>query len=162
MTSDFEDVFGFIDEMEASGKEAELATKIPSDLFQENESYPSSFDTYPEKTREEALRRLKVIQFTERRLKGGWTEKNLVPILDDVKQQLGLAPPSWRVLASWKKMYFESGRSVLSLIPKHAQKGNRTGHIDSQSLIDEAIEVKYLICSSQTGHFIKRHFDFQS
>lgn len=144
MTSDFEDVFGFIDEMEASGKEAELATKIPSDLFQENESYPSSFDTYPEKTREEALRRLKVIQFTERRLKGGWTEKNLVPILDDVKQQLGLAPPSWRVLASWKKMYFESGRSVLSLIPKHAQKGNRTGHIDSQSLIDEAIEVKYL------------------
>ncbi|WP_070963747.1 Mu transposase C-terminal domain-containing protein [Vibrio sonorensis] len=144
MTSDFEDVFGFIDEMEASAKEAELATKIPSDLFQENESYPSSFDTYPEKTREEALRRLKVIQFTERRLIGGWTEKNLVPILDDVKQQLGLAPPSWRVLASWKKMYFESGRSVLSLIPKHAKKGNRTGHIDSRSLIDEAIEVKYL------------------
>ncbi|MEZ9408039.1 Mu transposase C-terminal domain-containing protein [Vibrio sp. 10N.261.52.C11] len=144
MTSDFDDVFGFIDEMEASANEAELVTQIPSDLFEEDKSYLPSIDTYPVKTQQEVLRRLKVIQFTEKRLKGGWTEKNLVPILNQVEQELGLSPPSWRVLAGWKKMYFESGRAVLSLIPKHAQKGNRTVHTDSQSLIDEAIEKKYL------------------
>ncbi|NOH31090.1 Mu transposase C-terminal domain-containing protein [Vibrio mediterranei] len=144
MAFDFDDVFGFIDEMEASAKEAELEAQIPRDLFEEDESYHPSFDTYPEKTQQEVLRRLKVIQFTEKRLQGGWTEKNLVPILNQVERELGFTPPSWRALADWKKMYFESGRSVLSLIPKHAKKGNRTVHTDSQALIDEAIEKKYL------------------
>ncbi|WP_413284768.1 hypothetical protein [Vibrio sp. MA40-2] len=87
MTSDFDDVFGFIDEMEASAQEAELAAQIPRDLFEEDTSYLPSIDTLPEKTQQEVLRRLKVIQFTETRLKGGWTEKNLVPILNQVEQE---------------------------------------------------------------------------
>lgn len=140
MTSDFDDVFGFIDEMEASAQAAQL----PRDLFEEDESYIPSIDTYPEKTQQEVLRRLKVIQFTEKRLKGGWTERNLVPILDMVEQDLNLSPPSWRTLAEWKKVYFESGRSIQSLVPAHAQKGNKNKSSDSQVLIDEAIEKKYL------------------
>lgn len=144
MTSDFDDFFGFIDEMEASALEAELVTQIPRDLFEEDTSYLPSIDMFPEKTQQEVLRRLKVIQFTEKRLKGGWTEKNLVPILNQVEQELALSPPSWRVLAEWKRVYFESGRSIHSLVPAHAQKGNRNQHTDSQLLIDEAINKKYL------------------
>ncbi|MFA0412749.1 hypothetical protein AB4520_02935 [Vibrio renipiscarius] len=60
MTSDFDDVFGFIDEMEASVQEAELATQIPRDLFEEDELYLPPIDTYPEKTQKEVLRRKKV------------------------------------------------------------------------------------------------------
>ncbi|MEZ8822862.1 Mu transposase C-terminal domain-containing protein [Vibrio amylolyticus] len=144
MASGFDDVFGFIDEMEASAQEAELASQIPRDLFEEDESYYPSIDTYPEKTQQEVLRRLKVIQFIEKRVKGGWTERNLVPILDMVEQELKLSPPSWRTLAEWKRVYFESGRSIYSLVPAHAQKGNRNQHADSQLLIDEAINRKYL------------------
>ncbi|MDR9827940.1 Mu transposase C-terminal domain-containing protein [Vibrio sp. FNV 38] len=144
MASDFESVFGFIDEMEASTKEAESASQIPSDIFKEGESYQPTIDTYPDKIQQEVLKRLKVIRFIEKHLKGGWTEKSLVPLLNQVEQELGVTPPSWRTLADWKKKYFESGRSALSLIPKHALKGNRTVHTDSQSLIDEAIEKKYL------------------
>lgn len=144
MASEFDDFFGFIDEMESSAKEAEVNNQIPHDLFEDDPSFPPSFDSFPEKIQQEALRRLKIIQFTEKRLKGGWTEKNLLSILGKVEQELRLQPPSWRALASWKKVYFESGRSALSLIPKHAQKGNKTAHTDSQSFINEAIEKKYL------------------
>ncbi|PMK02474.1 Mu transposase C-terminal domain-containing protein, partial [Vibrio sp. 10N.261.55.A7] len=65
-------------------------------------------------------------------------------ILDMVEQELKLSPPSWRILAEWKRVYFESGRSIHSLVPAHAQKGNRNQHTDSQLLIDKAINKKYL------------------
>ncbi|EGU45693.1 putative transposase, partial [Vibrio ichthyoenteri ATCC 700023] len=144
MTTEFDDFFGFFDEMEASSSEAQTQFQIPEELFQDEPNYSSSFDTFPEQTQKEVLRRHKIIQFIEKRLTGGWTEKNLVPLLNVVEHELNLSPPSWRTLAEWKKAYFESGRSLLSLVPKHAQKGNRTTHTDSQSLIDEAIEKKYL------------------
>ena len=60
MTSEFDSFFGFIDEMEASAKEAESASQIPSDAFKEDESYQPTIDTYPDKIQQEVLRRLKV------------------------------------------------------------------------------------------------------
>lgn len=120
MVSDFDEFFGFIDEMEASSQEAELQSQIPQNLFDEDDDYRPSIDTFPEKIQQEVLRRLKIIRFVEKRLQGGWTEKNLVPILGLVKRELKLNPPSWRVLAEWKRVYFESGRTIHSLIPAHA------------------------------------------
>lgn len=150
MVSDFDEFFGFIDEMEASSQEAELQSQIPQNLFDEDDDYRPSIDTYPEKIQQEVLRRLKIIRFVEKRLQGGWTEKNLVPILGLVERELKLNPPSWRVLAEWKRIYFESGRSIHSLIPAHAQKGNRKQHTDSQVLIDEAINEIYLTTKRKT------------
>ncbi|MGR5318517.1 Mu transposase C-terminal domain-containing protein [Vibrio sp. DNB22_19_1] len=144
MTTEFDDFFGFFDEMEASSSEAQTQLQIPEELFQDEPNYSSSFDIFPEQTQKEVLRRHKIIQFVEKRLIGGWTEKNLVPLLNVVEHELNLSPPSWRTLAEWKKAYFESGRRWISLVPKHTEKGNRKSHTDSQSLIDEAIEKKYL------------------
>ena len=144
MASEFDNFFGFFDEMEASNSEAQIDEKIPDELFQNTTEATSSFDTLPEKEQKEILRRLKIIQFVEVRLKGGWTEKNLEPILDMVEPVLALSPPSCRTLARWKKDYYESGKMWMSLNPKHIQKGNRTAHTDSQFLIDEAIEKKFL------------------
>ncbi|GAK85053.1 transposase [Vibrio ponticus] len=140
MTSEFD---SFFDEMETSSSEALSQSRIPEELFQ-TETMPSSFDTLPEKTQKEVLLRLKIIQFVEKRISGGWTEKNLDPLLNAVEQELNLSPPSWRTLADWQKAYFESGRTWLSLVPKHSQKGNRNSLTDSQSFVDEAIEKKYL------------------
>lgn len=103
-----------------------------------------SLDSYTEKERQAAIAKLKIIRFVERRIKGGWTEKILDPILAEAKGSLGMKIPSWRTLAGWKKQYYESGRSIHSLVPQHRKKGNRKRHTDSQQYIDEAIEKKYL------------------
>ncbi|MFA0464495.1 transposase, partial [Vibrio sp. 10N.261.45.F1] len=96
------------------------------------------------KVQQEVLRRIKIIAFVEKRLKGGWTEKNLSPILSLVESELQFTPPSWRTLATWTKSYFEAGRDPCALIPRHTFKGNRQKEIDSQSLVDEAINSIYL------------------
>ncbi len=144
VASELDNFVGFFDEMEAARSEAQMESQIPVELFQSDTDHSPSFDSLPEKTQKEVLRRLKIIHFVEERLKGGWTEKNLDSILNMVENVLELPRPSWRTLASWKKDYYESGKKWLSLIPKHTQKGNRTAHTDSQFLIDEAIAKKYL------------------
>lgn len=111
MASELDNFVGFFDEMEASRSEAQMESQIPVELFQSDTDPPSSFDSLPEKTQKEVLRRLKIIQFVEERLKGGWTEKNLDPILNMVENVLELPRPSWRTLASWKKTIMSREKS---------------------------------------------------
>ncbi|MEZ8128147.1 Mu transposase C-terminal domain-containing protein [Enterovibrio norvegicus] len=116
------------------------------DLFEGSDTHHliRSLDSYTEKEQQAAIARFKIIRFVERRIKGGWTEKNLVPILAEAKCSLGMKIPCCRALSDWKKQYYESGRSIHSLVPQHRKKGNRNRHTDSQQYIDEAIEKKYL------------------
>ncbi|MEZ9767468.1 Mu transposase C-terminal domain-containing protein [Vibrio breoganii] len=141
MPSDSKNIFGFFDEFESSECETQ---KIPTELFQEPIEISSTIDSQPKKVQLEVLRRVKIINFVEKRLKGGWTEKNLNPILRLAEAELQIIPPSWRTIVTWKKVYFESGKDPCALIPKHMFKGNRQKEIDSQSLIDEAIKNIYL------------------
>ncbi|WP_333003402.1 Mu transposase C-terminal domain-containing protein [Vibrio coralliilyticus] len=141
MPSDSNGIFGFFDEFEASEGESEQSSL---ELYQEPVEIVPTLDSQPKKVQQEVLRRIKIIAFVDKRLKGGWTEKNLTPILSLVESELQLTPPSWRTLATWKKSYFESGKAPCALIPKHAFKGNRQKEMDSQSLIDEAIKNIYL------------------
>ncbi|WP_394125805.1 Mu transposase C-terminal domain-containing protein [Vibrio hepatarius] len=141
MSSDSNNIFGFFDEFEASEGESQ---QPPIELFQEPVEILSTLDNQPKRVQQEVIRRIKIIAFVDKRLKGGWTEKNLNPILSLVESELQLTPPSWRTLATWKKYYFEAGKDPCALIPKHTFKGNRQKEMDSQSLIDEAIQNVYL------------------
>ncbi|NOH94994.1 transposase [Vibrio sp. AIC-3] len=141
MPSDSNSIFGFFDEFEASEEESQ---QLPIKLIQEPIEISSTIDSQSKKVQQEVLRRIKIIAFVEKRLKGGWTEKNLNPILSLIEPELQLTPPSWRTLATWKKYYFEAGKDPCALIPKHMFKGNRQKEMDSQSLIDEAIQNVYL------------------
>lgn len=141
MPSDSNNIFGFFDEFEASEEESQ---QLPIKLIQEPIEISSTIDSQSKKVQQEVLRRIKIIAFVEKRLKGGWTEKNLNPILSLVESELQLTPPSWRTLATWTKSYFEAGRDPCALIPRHTFKGNRQKEIDSQSLVDEAINSIYL------------------
>ncbi|WP_158100633.1 Mu transposase C-terminal domain-containing protein [Neiella marina] len=138
-------MFGFIDEMEASeqqfDEQPELTSSITAPPPQLTEP---AFDSVSPSLQQEAMRRQKIIQFVAKRLEGGWTEKNIKPVLELIEEQLEVSPPSWRTLVNWKKLYFESGKSVDSLVPKHRSKGCRQMVRDSQWLVDEAIEKKYL------------------
>lgn len=141
ISSDSNNIFGFFDEFEVSEGESQ---PLPIELFQEPVEILSTLDSQPKRVQQEVIRRIKIIAFVEKRLKGGWIEKNLNPILSLVESELQLTPPSWRTLATWKKSYFEAGKDPCALIPKHAFKGKRQKEMDSQSLIDEAIQNVYL------------------
>ncbi|MGF1728485.1 Mu transposase C-terminal domain-containing protein [Photobacterium kasasachensis] len=138
------DLFGYIDEF-ISG-EAELPSDDYSKVFDVIESnFAPSFDSLPEKTQKEALRRLDILNYVEKRLDGGWTERNLVPLLEAYKDEVGHSVPSWRSLAEWKSKYLKSGKSIFSLAPKHSKKGNREQCSDPMGLVEEAINKKYLV-----------------
>ncbi|MGY8870583.1 MAG: Mu transposase C-terminal domain-containing protein [Pseudomonadales bacterium] len=119
--------------------------KIP--FFEEPsaETFPRDLDTYPAELRDEALRRLSYIQWVGKRLGGGWTEKNLTPLLHAAEDKLQVPLPSWRTLAGWRKLYVSSGRSVEALIPKHHKKGNRLEQNTGDDLYYwQAVNQKYL------------------
>lgn len=99
MSSDSNNIFGFFDEFEASEGESQ---PLPIELIQEPIEISSTIDSQSPKVRQEVIRRIKIIDFVEKRLKCGWTEKNLTPILSLIEPELQLTPPSWRTLATWK------------------------------------------------------------
>ncbi|MCM2679787.1 transposase family protein [Echinimonas agarilytica] len=138
-------MFDFIDEMAASEQQFDAQPELASNVIAPPPKLSEpSFDSIPPNLQQEAMQRLKIIHFVANRLDGGWTEKNIKPLLTLVEKQLDISPPSWRTLVNWKKAYFESGKSVDALIPKHRSKGNRQMVRDSQWLVDEAIRTKYL------------------
>lgn len=137
--TNFVDEFDDIDVIEN-----ELIENFFNDDWVNSDANLTSFDALPERSRLEALKRLKVIAYVKKRLKGGWTQKNLEPILKALPLNISDTPPSWRTLVEWKKVYYESGKSITALIPKHNNKGKRDKLVDSQYLVDEAIGKKYL------------------
>ncbi|WP_051221803.1 hypothetical protein [Neptunomonas japonica] len=108
-------------------------------------TFPRDLDTYSDDLRDEALRRLSYIQWVSKRLEGGWTEKNLTPLLHAAEDKLQVPLPSWRTLAGWRKLYVSSGRSVEALIPKHHKKGSRLEKNTGDKLYYlQAVNQKYL------------------
>lgn len=103
-----------------------------------------SIDSYPLSIQNEIQKRLSYIRFVNARINGGWTQKNLTPILREASQSLPLPAPKWRTLVNWKKAYYESGESIHALVPRHKGKGNREKKNDSEKYVLKAINEKYL------------------
>ncbi|MEZ8297307.1 hypothetical protein AB6D11_26250 [Vibrio splendidus] len=85
MPSDSNNIFGFFDEFEASEGESQ---PLPIELIHEPIEISSTIDSQSPKVQQEVIRRIKIIAFVEKRLKGGWTEKNLNPLLTLVESEL--------------------------------------------------------------------------
>ncbi|MZI94730.1 DDE-type integrase/transposase/recombinase [Vibrio sp. CAIM 722] len=136
-------LFGFVDEFidENVDTPSQNVTKFFNSI---DNQFEPSFDTLSSEVQQQALDRLDILNYVEKRLTGGWTERNLLPLLNSYKSKTGKWVPTWRILVEWKSAYFESGRDIFSLAPKHKQKGNRNKKKDSQQLVDEAITKKYL------------------
>lgn len=135
---------GFIDEFteESTGF---LSRDDATSFFEPlDKLFEPSFDTLPLELQHQALARLDILDYVEKRLIGGWTARNLEPLLNLYKAETSKPVPSWRVFVDWKSTYFASDRNILSLVPKHKQKGNRTKKLSSQQLVLEAINKKYL------------------
>ncbi|NYT75129.1 transposase [Halomonas sp. QX-2] len=106
-----------------------------------------SFDELDITALKEASAKLKVINMVDNRLIGGWTERNIDPILDDLMVN-GLLQirPSWRSVARWKSQY-DSNKGLVSLVSRNKfkkgqRKRNKYDKTDSRIL--QAIDEKFL------------------
>ena len=131
---------------------AQPTTEVPSGLFEDEFTNPhppespnlasttptvlsATVDSFPADLKAQALHRLDYIRWIEEHLVGGWTEKNLVPLLVEAAKALPPPVPNWRTLARWQKNYNQHGRKLTALIPKHQEKGNVRSRLPSSDEI---------------------------
>ena len=99
-------------------------------------------DTFPELLKEKAIDKYKLINLIEKENRGGWTQKNLDPILDRL---LGAENrPNWRTVVRWRKSYIESNGDIASLVAKQHKMGNRTKRIKGDELFFEKALSRFL------------------
>ena len=98
--------------------------------------FPKDMDLVPKKYKEEALKKVRCIEWIEERIQGGWTAKNIEPLLLTIPS-FGLNPtPSWRSLARWSSQYRKSGRKISALVPKYDKRGRTLGFAEQEECIE--------------------------
>ncbi|MEZ9565579.1 hypothetical protein AB4226_10515 [Vibrio artabrorum] len=137
-----DDLFGFSDEFNSFDNDVADDKTLSAEFLAVDENFELAFSDLPNK--DTALFRLDLIRYLERRVKGGWTPKNLDKLLEEYVLLKKTSVPSSRTITDWKKLYYESGKDVTSLIPGHSKKGNRKLKNDSSDLVTEAIQTKFL------------------
>ncbi|MCL1125518.1 Mu transposase C-terminal domain-containing protein [Shewanella surugensis] len=85
-----------------------------------------SLEMYDGSIQYETKKRLYYIRFIEKRIDGGWTQKNIEPLLAELTSFDDDPKPKWRAVAAWYSKLRRSDFCVTALIPSHAKKGNRT------------------------------------
>ena len=91
--------------------------------------------------KEKALDKYKLLSIIEKEILGGWTQKNLDPILDKLFAESELNRPNWRTVARWRKRYVDSNSELTSLVPARHKMGNRLKRIQGDEIFfDKAVE----------------------
>jgi putative transposase len=118
-----------------------------SSLQPDEASYLSpDLDSYPNKSRQEAIARYELILFIRERLSRGWTQKNLDPLISEYfSTHRSLERPNWRTVVRWHKKLLEHEDTPVSLIDRHHNKGNRNRKLllDHEHFFEAAIN-RYL------------------
>jgi putative transposase len=98
-------------------------------------------DTFPDYIKDGALDKFKLISEIDKKNRGGWTKKNLDPILDDLFVKNSLERPNWRTVVRWRKRYIESNGDLASLVVERHKMGNRQKRkIGDEPYFDAALE----------------------
>ncbi|WP_108651321.1 hypothetical protein [Dongshaea marina] len=99
-------------------------------------------DSFPDDLKDEALERYKLLCLIQKDLIGGWTSKNLDPLIEKYAQQVNITKPSWRTVARWWQKYKTSEGEIVSLVTRNHKKGNsKLKIIGDEKFFDEALEV---------------------
>ncbi|USE69721.1 integrase [Pseudoalteromonas maricaloris] len=131
---EFEDEFNF---EEAPQKLAETAKP------EEPNPQPRDLESLPKEVQAATLARLKYLKWLKQRLIGGWTQKNLAPLLAEIPEFQGQEKPKWRTVAGWHADYIKAEEDIHALIPKHHRKGNRQARTDTDKFFELAL-TRYL------------------
>ncbi len=104
-----------------------------------------SLEMYDQAIQNETKKRLHYIRFIEKRIDGGWTQKNIDPLIEQMASYDNKPKPQWRAIAAWYSKYRKSNFCITALIPDHDKKGNRTFKNNSGDFyFNKALEDKYL------------------
>lgn len=104
---------------------------------------PRDLESLPKEVQDATFARLRYIKWLKQRLIGGWTKKNLAPLLADMPEYKGQEKPKWRTIAGWYANYIKAGEHIHALIPKHHRKGNRKTRVDTDTFFELAL-TRYL------------------
>ena len=114
--------------------------------------------SYSDKIQKNVMRKYYFLEWMRKELVGGWTQKNLVPLLDEAAKQLKLPAPKWRTLAEWWKVYSESGCSLISLIPKTENMGNRNIKVKGEMVFFNKAKERFLVKERTTIADVYRYY----
>ncbi|BDA62855.1 transposase family protein [Shewanella xiamenensis] len=135
---DFEDEFS----------ESELVKKPDTPIqyvkLEDTALVKRDLDTFPEFLRDNALNKYQLIVFIDKKISGGWTQKNLDPILDVLFTTAMDKRPNWRTLVRWRKSYIESDGDLASLVVKRHKMGNRTSRVKGDEVFFEQALTRFL------------------
>lgn len=135
---DFEDEFS----------ESELVKKPDTPIqyvkLEDTALVKRDLDTFPEFLRDNALNKYQLIIFIDKKNSGGWTQKNLDPILDVLFTTAMDKRPNWRTLVRWRKSYIESDGDLASLVVKRHKMGNRTSRVKGDEVFFEQALTRFL------------------
>ncbi|GAA0786737.1 transposase [Shewanella aestuarii] len=101
-------------------------------------------DTFPNLLKKKALDKYQLIAFIEKKLIGGWTQKNLDPILDTLFATAMEKRPNWRTLVRWRKSYIDSNGDLASLVAKRHKMGNRKKRVEGDEVFFERALSRFL------------------
>lgn len=104
-----------------------------------------SFDSLSKSVQEEAYYKYKVIVLVNEHLQGGWTKKNIDPILDSLFEQGHIEKkPSWRSVARWHKNYDQDIGPKSLVSAKGLVKNPGNSKRDDADFYKRAVEEKFL------------------
>lgn len=120
-------------------KEAFLA-EVKQDL-DESESY-EHLDALPEREREQAVFRWRVLSKVTELCNGVFSEQRLKAILPELESEFSAQTPSISTIRRWAKVYQESGRSIKALAPNSGGRGNKSKRLspELEELIQQALD----------------------
>ena len=97
-------------------------------------------DTFSEFLREEALDKYKLLSFIYKEITGGWTPRNIDPILDKFFNEDKSNRPNWRTVVRWRDKYLDGNADIVSLVAKRHKMGNREKRIEGdENFFDDAL-----------------------
>lgn len=112
--------------------------------LKDSEIIERDLDTFSDPLQQEAIHRYKIIALVDKENKGGWTQKNLDPILDKIFAADMSKRPNWRTLVRWRQSYLENGGGFVSLVSKRHAMGNRKSRVEGDEVVFEKALARFL------------------
>ena len=99
-------------------------------------------DALPEREREQAMFRWRVLSKVTELCHGVFSEQRLKAILPELESEFAAQTPSVSSIRRWAKVYQESGRSIKALAPNSGGRGNKSKRLNPEveELIQQALD----------------------
>lgn len=119
------------------------AERLRYSRLQSTQVIERDLSSYPEEQKNKALERYKLLCLVANELSGGWTPKNINPLIEKHFEKTRLTKkPSYKSLQRWHKSFVNSNGSFTSLVDKNHLKGNRGARVfGDEQYYDEALKM---------------------